>query len=335
LSGLPLISAVATILIAATIDPEKNWARLRALPPNERQRLDENLRRFDLLYSPDQQQHLRDLDRRVNESEPTRQVEYRAALRRYHNWLNLLPETKQEELKQTPPAERMVLVKKLLRDHSAPKGVSAQFLRFIDVGEDTPFELAAIYKIWDTLNPDERRQVEQVPRGPRRREALFKLGDKRDLPREIKPDGFDEERWAGELEAFARKNRPALLLEELKKKQEARRQEILRRQMINYHYLEKDHQPKPTTPERLAEFLALFPLWLQGSFDHYPPEEAKRRLTIVYRLVFPAPSEIKSTQRASGAPPAAAPATKPGLSRGAQKPTSNALNSAKPAKSPF
>ena len=334
--GLPFISTVATILIAATVDPEKNWARLRALPPNERQRLDENLRKFDLLYSPGQQQSLRDLDRRINEIEPTRQAEYLAALHRYHNWLNLLPETKQEELKQAPPAERMALVKKLLNDHPIPKAGAAPFLRFVDVGEDTPFELAAIYKIWETLNREERTEVEKVPRGPRRHNKLFELADKHDLPHEIKPDDFNEERWAGELEAFARKNRPLLLLEELRKKQEARRQEILRRQLINFHYLEKDHHPKGVTPERLAEFLALFPPWLQSSFDHYPPEEAKRRLTIVYRLVFPPPSEIKATQRAAAAPPAApAATTKPGSSRGKQKPAPKSPDSTKSAKSPF
>jgi hypothetical protein len=332
--GLPLISAVATILIAATVDPERNEARLRALPPNERQRLDENLRKFDLLYTADQQRSLRDLDRRINEIEPTRQPEYLAALHRYHNWLNLLPETKQEELKTTLPAERMALVKKFLSDHPAPKAVSAQFLRFIDVGEVTPFELAAIYKIWVTLKPDERSQVEKVPRGPRRHESLFNLGKEHNLPREIKPDDFDEERWAGELEAFAKKNRPALLLDEMKHTQAARRHEILRRQMINYHYLEKGHHPKGVTPERLAEFLALFPPWLQSSFDHYPPDEARRRLTIVYRLAFPPPSEIQPTGRAAAGPTAHAP-TKPGASRGKQKTTSTAPDSTKSTKSPF
>ena len=102
--GLPLISALATILIAATVDPRGTGLDCVPCHPMSGKRLDENLRRFDLLYSPDQQQSLRDLDRRINEIEPTRQAEYLAALHRYHNWLNLLPETKQEELKQTPPA---------------------------------------------------------------------------------------------------------------------------------------------------------------------------------------------------------------------------------------
>ena len=72
------------------------------------------------------------------------------------------------------------------------------------MGENSPFELAAIYKIWETLNEKN---------GPRSRRShvvlvgtikLFKLADKHDLPHEIKPDDFNEERWAGELKAFAR-----------------------------------------------------------------------------------------------------------------------------------
>ena len=84
--------------------------------------------------------------------------------------------------------------------------------------------------------------------------------------------------------------------------------EILRRQAINYYFL--NHPPKSVTPERLSEFLAAFPPWLQSTFDPHSPEEAQRRLTVVYRLVFPPPQEIKPTQRPSAPPPAARPDTK-------------------------
>jgi hypothetical protein len=118
--GLPVISALATILVAATVDPEGNWVRLRSMPREERQRLIENLRKFDLIYTREQQQDLRDLDRRINDLDPARQAQYLTALRRYHNWLNLLPETKQDGLKDKPAGERMSLVKKLVADHPVP-----------------------------------------------------------------------------------------------------------------------------------------------------------------------------------------------------------------------
>ena len=64
-----------------------------------------------------------------------------------------------------PAGERMTLVKKLLADYPVPKAATKEFLRFIDVGEDSPFELAAIYKIWQKLKPEERRRVEKIARG--------------------------------------------------------------------------------------------------------------------------------------------------------------------------
>jgi hypothetical protein len=292
LIGLPVILALATILVAATIEPDGNWGRLRALPQEERQRLVENLRKFDLVYSPEQQQALRELDRQINELDPARQAQYLAALRRYHNWLNQLPETKQDGLKDKAASERMGLVRKLLADYPVPKAITSPFLRMVDAGEDSPFELAAMYRIWQKLKPDERRQVAQIQQDPRRRETLFKLGEKYDIPREVLPEGFDEAKWAEEFEAFAKKSRPVLLLEKMEKKQDARRAEIVRRHMINHHFQTVD-RPKAVAVDRLAEFLEAFPPWLKSRFDHYPPDEARRRLTVVYKLVFPPGPQTK------------------------------------------
>ncbi len=36
---MPVISGLATILVAAAIDPDRNWVRLRSLPSVERQKL--------------------------------------------------------------------------------------------------------------------------------------------------------------------------------------------------------------------------------------------------------------------------------------------------------
>jgi len=321
--GLPVISALATILVAATFELKENWVRLRALPREERQRLVENLRKFDLVYTREQQQGLRDLDKRINELDPARQAQFLTTLRRYHNWLNQLPESKQDGLNQAPAGERMKLVKKLLVDYPVPKAATKEFLRLIDVGEDSPFELAAIYRIWQKLKPDERRRVEQIAVAQRRREELFRLGESQDLPREVKPEGYDDEKSVAQLEA-SKKSRPVLLLEKLEKKQEARRAEILRRQAINYHFLAKEHRPKTVTSDHLAEFLATFPPWLKASFDHYPPDEARRRLTVVYRLVFPPGSEIKAVARPVA--PAAPTRTSPVFPRGAPSPGGKAVS---------
>ena len=48
-------------------------------------------------------------------------------------------------------------------------------------------------------------------------------------------------------------------------------------------------------------FEAALPPWYRGEFDHLPPEEARRRLTILYRLVYPFPSDMPEAQKATNA----------------------------------
>jgi len=301
--GVPAISALATILVAAAVDPDRNWVRLRALPVEQRLKLVDTLKKFDLLYTREQQQALRDLDRRINELEPAKRAEYFAVLRRYHNWLNRLPEKQQDELTDKPAGERLSLVKKLVAEYPLSRPMTTQFLQITDLGDYSPFELAALFKIWQDLPPDRRRQIEKMVAVPKRHEALFKSGAEHDIPREIKPPDFDDKQWVSQFEKFAQLKRPNLLFNELKKKQEVLRGEIMRREAINYYFLKNRTLSHAVAPERLVDFVAAFPPWLQSAFDAYPPDEARRRLTIVYRLVFPFPAEMKASPRPP-APPA-------------------------------
>jgi hypothetical protein len=288
---LPLISALATLVVAAAVDPDENWVRLRALSGDRRARLVENLKKFDLLYSRQKQDSLRALDRRIHELAPNERARYLAVLRRYHNWLNQLPETKQDELNDQPPAERMAAVAKLVMDYPIPKPMTPRFVQMVDVGEYSPFELASFFMTWQAMTPQRRAQVERLQAVPKRHEVMRKVADAKNIPHEIKPADFDDLEATTQFEDFAKANkRPVLLLNELKKNQAALRTEILRRLAINHYFLE--HPPIAVTPVRLADFLAAFPVWLQSAFDHHPPDEAQRRLTIVYRLVFPAPLEM-------------------------------------------
>jgi hypothetical protein len=294
--GLPAVSALATMLVAATVDPSGNWDRLHALPPEARQRLVENLQKFDLLYLPEQQRALRELDRRINELDPTQQAQYLATAHRYHNWLDSLPEKKQDELKDKPPGERMDLIKKLLKEHPVPRASTARFLQFVDVGDYSPFELATIYQTWLTMSAAERQQVEKMLPGPRRKRFLGKEAAK-NIAAEFDRHAFDEVKWVRELEAFAEKHKSAFLIQELKTGEDGRPHEVLRRQAINFHFLLENHRPKPVDPERLDDFLTSFPPWLRSRFDHHSPDEARRRLTVVYRLVYPPGHEIKKDLR--------------------------------------
>ena len=311
---LPVISAAAVLLAAAAFDPESNWARLRGLPTARRAKLVDNIKKFDLLYTGPQQASLRELDRRINELSGESRAQYLDVLNRYHNWLNQLPEAKQEELSALPPADRMAAVKKLAADYPVSRPVTARFLRRVDLGEYSSVELASLFMIWRGLTPEKRREIERLPAIPRRHLEMNKVAGAKQIPHEVIIPNFDETKAAANFEKFVReKNRPMLLLSEPKKKKEGIQAEvardILRRQAINYYFAE--HPPKPVTPERLSAFLAEFPPWLQSAFDPHPPEEAQRRLTVVYRLVFPHPLEIKPSRKPAAAPPGARPATEP------------------------
>ena len=173
------------------------------MPPAERQRLLENLKKFDLLYTPEQQRSLREIDRRINELEPERRDSYLAALRRYHNWLGRLADNKRDELNAKPPAERLELVKRLVKDNPVPRAQTPLFLRITDLGDYSPFELAAFFKIWQVLPADQKQKIENSP-GPSRRGALLSRGVAKKMPTEITPADFAEPHWIRRVETDLR-----------------------------------------------------------------------------------------------------------------------------------
>jgi hypothetical protein len=305
-------SALAVVSIAAATEPDRSWARIRAMSLEQRSKLMQNLRRFDLELTPEKQRALRDLDRRITELEPARQAEYLAVLRRYHNWLSHLPENRRDELLNLPAAERMALIRKLLAEHPVPKADTPQVLRIAELGEYSPFELASVFQIWRKASAAQRERVERTP-APRRREALFRLGADLEIPRETRPAKFDEEKWIAAIEGNWRKARPLLFVDEVikkkletvrdeavKRKLESRRRDLLHRQAINLYLTHQE--VRSVDPDRLAQFVALLPAWVRSTLDPYPPDEARRRVSFAYRLVFPHPAELKAGRPAAAAP---------------------------------
>ena len=69
----------------------------------------------------------------------------------------------------------------------------------------------------------------------------------------MKRQAFDEVKWVTELEAFAENRKIGFLLQELKTKEDARPGEILRRQAINFHFLEKA-RPSAVDPDSARGF---------------------------------------------------------------------------------
>src|SRR5580698_7798949 len=81
------VSTLAVVLVAAVADPDPNWARLRAMPAEQRSKLLLGLRKFDLELTQEKREAIRELDRRVAKADPQERARYFWVLRRYHDWL--------------------------------------------------------------------------------------------------------------------------------------------------------------------------------------------------------------------------------------------------------
>jgi hypothetical protein len=255
-------------------------------------------------------------------------------LRRYHNWLDTLPENVKERLLAKAPQERMAQIKALISKYPLPREKTPYWMQFTEVGDGSPFELAAVFKLWQELTPDERRALEKLPTTARRREELNKRGLPKRSFQELRRVDFRLEEWipkvdakVDELRAADPELKAAIVkaeknLEELAREKPLakirNRAPILRRLAINLFLLSQD-PPRPVSAERLDAFLAALPGWVQSSFDAYPADEARRRLTLAYRLVFPYPAELEPTK-----PAASAPGTSSGLTKNSPQTGSSA-----------
>jgi hypothetical protein len=228
----------------------------------------------------------------------------------------------------------MALVRKLILERPVPTGDTPIILRVIEPGEYSPFEVASAYKIWQALDANQRTLVERKAEERARRETLFRIGEaKKKIPRETAPPDFDEERWIGLVLDHWRVTRPIVLVEvkrlddAAKKKNDAVRREFLRRQAINLYVSRAE--VRPVAPERLTQFIASLPEWVQASFHSLPPDEARHRAAFAYRQVFPYPAEIGAAPKAgeSGTKGPAAPKPRPAApERGKRKPAAAGEN---------
>jgi len=282
------------------------------MSPQQRTELADALKQFDLQLTPDQQKSIREIDQQISKLSTEAQVHYLAALRRYHNWLDSLPETVRDNLQAKPPGERMAQIKTMISKYPLPRESHPYWMQFAEVAGSSPFELAAIFKIWQELTPQQRREIESLPAGVQRRSRLIEYG--RDLKlfrefREFRPRDFHVDDWIPKVEAkiadvsaydpelksaVAKAEKNAVAKAELASKRKNEGKEpasrivspLMRRLAINLYFLEQP-APRPVDPQRLAQFLAAMPPWVRTSFDSYTADEARRRLTLVYRLLFP------------------------------------------------
>lgn len=297
-----------------------NWRRLSAMPLEQRRNLAEKLESFDRL-SRAEKTAIRALDAKVNELPTADRANYHAVLRHYHLWLQSLPPEQRNEILAAPPSQRMSLVSKLRSQERTNAEAVAEatplMFQLADLRGRSPFEVAHLLEVWFKLTPAQRTEVERM-RPPERQKRLNELG--RQI--KVRPLGrLDSAEAEGTLKQLERN--PQLkgwLRTQLKKAGTDQRMLDRQRLANNYHFILKP--PRPVEASNLLRFETAMPSWLRASFDHLPPEEARRRLTILYRLIYPPPQEIPQGLAPASTPaPAARPApTRPAASAGPNVP---------------
>ena len=209
------------------------------------------------------------------------------------------------------------MITKLVKDHPVPHATTARFLRFVDVGDYSPFELAAIYQIWQSMSPAERQQVEKLPPGPRRQELSSERARPRQIAAALKPQAFDEVAVDQQSGGFARRIARSRLAARIEKqgRRAARRDSPPASDQLSFSR-DRPARRRSIQPGLPNSWLRFRP-GCRSCFDHHSPDEAKRRLTVVYRLVFPPGHEIQGGGRSAATStgertdgPAAGPAAK-------------------------
>jgi hypothetical protein len=340
-SATMLASAVTVLLVGASDAVDDARERLLGMPLLERKQIEESLRRFDQVLTTEQQKSMREIDQRIWKLAPEERVHYLAVLRRYHNWLDSLPESVKNSVLDKPVAERMAVVKSLIPRYPLPDEGTPAWIAVVDNSVGSPIEQAAMFKIWQEMTPEQRRVFEAQPAGNRRPQALLRSYGGNKIIGELTPSNLLEEEWFSKT--FARLREYQRVDPELKemlskteikpdaslpkqKAQEAAekfRRVRMQRSAVNLYYLNQP-PPRGVDPQLLTQFLGAMLPWIRATFDTYPADEARRRLTLVYRIVFPYPNEFKPTvttgSKAAPAPavgrgvvpPAPAPVPKPG-----------------------
>ena len=236
--GLPAISALATILVAATVDPSgTGLGCVRCLEKSDRDWL-KTFRNSTL--SIHQTSNGPSAISTAGSTSSTRRG--RPSISRHFAAITTgsisLPETKQDELKE-----------KATRRTDGPDQEAGQG----PPGSARPRPRGSFnLSTWETIRPSNwRRSIRsgnrcRRPSGNKSRKcrpglggkSLFgRRGEKKNRRRELKRQDFDEAKWITELEACAENHKTGFFSKNLKTKDDARPGEILRRQAINFHFL--------------------------------------------------------------------------------------------------
>jgi hypothetical protein len=298
-----LATAALVLAVAAASSDAFHGDRLRLMPRCERQRLAENLRRFDALGIPEQQA-LRDLDRQLAELSERERDHYLGLMRRYRIWLDSLPARRREEIDAAPPARRLELVRSVRQEagrrRARARGDLADWVQVSALVSEPLRRSAWDARLWLALEPPVRARILDNPNSPAQRAQFL-----RSIPANAALAMMREETARrlglepGTLRAPAGR-RPV-------PQRPTAKAELLARHSSDLKAMRDAETQAAVDPQKLHRFEDTLPPWVRASFDLLAPDAAERRMRVLYRLVFPEPEEIPGTGEANSSAVTAVP----------------------------
>lgn len=302
LPAVPVVAAIVAIAAAAPTlgTDDANWQRLASFPRERRQLLYEKLREFETLDRP-AQSAVRELDAKLAALPAGDRANYLAVLRRYHLWLDGLTEAQRDQIAGLSPEKRMAVVSRVAAERaSRPRRGSPPVLGYSDFGDYSPYELADQVLIWQAATPAQKTELARLDEG-QRTVRLQRIATEQIVAPVPRPVGVDEEATIKRAMKRGLSNFFAY-----KKIDERLKETKARRRMID-HLLFMESPPARVSAGNLSRFAKSLPPWIRALTDPLPPDEARRRLTVLYRLLYPPPTEFveKKAVAAPGSPASA------------------------------
>jgi hypothetical protein len=337
-------------------DGEENLARLRAMSRDERAKLARKLDEFDGLDRAEREA-VRALDSQISALPRNERARYVAVLRRYYVFYQGLTPDQQKAIDaEKNNAEKLTLISRFRKEpRPAPESLKA-YADAIQVSSLAPLRLHALARqliVYFELDPkadakaraEFARMKDPAARREFTKQAIDARKDRfRGRFREEEAEFLEadhllknEPEIQNQIKRVARNQPKEVALELQKLTDEVQKRKRKTAQMPTTEdaawslvkkgrvITEKAHEievfkvveGQKVSPENLQRFEAALPPWARESLDPLPPDAARKRLKVLYRLVFPPGLEL-SAQAVVPEP------TKPAAKRAVQAPEGNA-----------
>jgi hypothetical protein len=249
------------------------------MPLEHRRRLADTVEDFQKLPR-DQREALESLDRHLQGLPVETRLQLEATLKRYALWLESLTPEQRDALARLPTSERTNLIQHYL---AMPRPVAELptppiFTQSPRLTPISLFEEAFLLRTWFRLTPNEKAQVDQVESVSEKIRQLERLAVSKRVFRDFSPIREDLDALKRDLQTAPPKERWAKLL-----KPSGVTVRVLRRAEARYV---ANATSEPVAADELIQFESRLPSWIRESSQALPPEVARPRLILMYRLVF-------------------------------------------------